>query len=244
MFQGLSNGVFWMSWALTYLVMLLISSVLIMFVLSKSVFGVIAPGIIFIVFFLFSLSSIALAILVSAFFSRAKTAGVISLFLLIAIFFPYFAVSGSTYTLTQKQAGSLSSPIAFSLGLQQILKYQDAFTPVNKDNVGEVLGNYSIANSIGFLILDTFLYVLLAWYCDNVVPQEFGTQLPWYFPFTKSYWKNVFNIVDQIADDEELLSADLIDVRRLIAVCILFQVFSDLISLCCSSVTFWRTPSR
>ena len=214
--MGLSNGVFWMSWAVTYAVMLLISCILIMLVLKSKVFGVIAAGYLFLVIFLFSLSSIALAILVSTFFSRSKTAGVISLFLLIAIFVPYFVVSSSTASVSQKLAGSLASPIAFSLGMQKMLSYQDAFTPITSANVGEVVDNYALGYAIGFLILDTILYTILAWYCDNVVTQEFGTQLPWYFPVTKAYWFSVFDIVPAAPEeaDDALLSTDMSDVRN------------------------------
>ncbi len=28
----------------------------------------------------------------------------------------------------------------------------------------------------------------MAWYFDKVIPSEYGTQLPFYFPFTPSYW--------------------------------------------------------
>ena len=122
--MGLSNLTFWMSWAITYAVMLLITSILITLVMSKGIFGVVPAGVLFMHVFLFSLSSIAMAILVSAFFSRAKTAGVLSMFFILACFFPYFAISGTGYSQNQKQAASLSSPIAFSLGLQQMLVYQ------------------------------------------------------------------------------------------------------------------------
>jgi hypothetical protein len=33
------------------------------------------------------------------------------------------------------------------------------------------------------------LYVILALYFDKVIPSEYGRTLPWYFPFTKQFWK-------------------------------------------------------
>lgn len=34
----------------------------------------------------------------------------------------------------------------------------------------------------------TGLYGLFAWYCDKILPSEYGTTLPLYFPFMPSYW--------------------------------------------------------
>jgi len=57
------------------------------------------------------------------------------------------------------------------------------------------------------LILDIFLYLVLAWYCDNVVPSEYGTTLPWNFPVTKAYWKSFFDEYDA-PSETALLNAE------------------------------------
>jgi hypothetical protein len=36
------------------------------------------------------------------------------------------------------------------------------------------------------LILDTFIFMVVAWYVDAVHPGEFGVPQPYYFPFTVS----------------------------------------------------------
>jgi hypothetical protein len=60
--------------------------------------------------------------------------------------------------------------------------------------------------SLGFLILDAFLYVVLAWYLDNVLPSEWGSPLPWNFPFTRAYWVSFFGIyeVEESEDDTDI----------------------------------------
>ena len=40
----------------------------------------------------------------------------------------------------------------------------------------------------------TTLYCLLTWYIETVWPGEFGISRPWYFLFTPSYWRDVFDI--------------------------------------------------
>ena len=42
---------------------------------------------------------------------------------------------------------------------------------------------------IGVLIFDILLYSFLAWYTGQVVKSEWGTNRPWYFLLTKSYWR-------------------------------------------------------
>lgn len=49
------------------------------------------------------------------------------------------------------------------------------------------------------LAFDTFLYLLITWYIDQVNPGTYGVPQPWYFPFqvsvdlfalyNKSFWK-------------------------------------------------------
>ena len=38
------------------------------------------------------------------------------------------------------------------------------------------------------LLFDTFLWTLLGWYLEKVVPKEFGVVQPFYFPFTRTFW--------------------------------------------------------
>ena len=38
------------------------------------------------------------------------------------------------------------------------------------------------------LIIDTFLYFLVAWYIEGVAPGRYGVAKPFYFPFMPSYW--------------------------------------------------------
>jgi hypothetical protein len=48
--------------------------------------------------------------------------------------------------------------------------------------------NLSYAAAVSLLLLDAALYTVLAWYLDKVLPAEYGTQLPWWFPVSRGYW--------------------------------------------------------
>ena len=51
--------------------------------------------------------------------------------------------------------------------------------------------NFSYAWAVGMLLADALLYALLAAYLEAVLPSEYGTQLPWYFPLTPEWWRGV-----------------------------------------------------
>lgn len=42
------------------------------------------------------------------------------------------------------------------------------------------------------IIVDIFIYLLLALYLDAVIPAEYGTRRPPYFIFQLSFWKSMF----------------------------------------------------
>ena len=49
-------------------------------------------------------------------------------------------------------------------------------------------GDFNFISTLNMMFVDTILYLLLAWYFDLVLPQEYGTSLPFYFPLLPSYW--------------------------------------------------------
>jgi len=45
-----------------------------------------------------------------------------------------------------------------------------------------------VASVFIMLVVDIFLYLILAWYFDAIVPSSYGTKLPPWFVFMPSYW--------------------------------------------------------
>lgn len=39
------------------------------------------------------------------------------------------------------------------------------------------------------LVVDSMIYLLITLYAEAIFPGEYGVPLPWYFPFTASYWR-------------------------------------------------------
>lgn len=77
--------------------------------------------------------------------------------------------------------------IAMAEGFSRILTLEGAQTGSHFDNLTDQYFAYSVADALIFLTIDTFVYGLVALYIDKVVPGEYGTSLPFYFPFLPSF---------------------------------------------------------
>lgn len=55
------------------------------------------------------------------------------------------------------------------------IQWSNLFEPVTVDD------DFSLAQVLGMLLLDTLLYGLVAWYVEAVFPGEYGVPLPCYF---------------------------------------------------------------
>lgn len=54
------------------------------------------------------------------------------------------------------------------------MKWSNIFSPVDTDN-------FLFAFVLGMLLVDAFLYALVAWYIEAVFPGEYGVPKPWNF---------------------------------------------------------------
>jgi hypothetical protein len=82
----------------------------------------------------------------------------------------------------------LLSPACFALGAEVFASFEGGLVGVQESNAGTYINNLTYNLVIVMFMVDSIIYGGLAWYIDKVYPSEFGTQLPWYFPFTSQYW--------------------------------------------------------
>uniref|UniRef100_A0A8C2JUP6 ATP-binding cassette, sub-family A (ABC1), member 3b n=1 Tax=Cyprinus carpio TaxID=7962 RepID=A0A8C2JUP6_CYPCA len=62
------------------------------------------------------------------------------------------------------------------------IQWHNLFEPVTVDD------DFSLAQVLALLLLDSVLYALVAWYLEAVFPGEYGVPRPWYFFILPSYW--------------------------------------------------------
>ncbi|KAK6171363.1 hypothetical protein SNE40_019569 [Patella caerulea] len=195
--MGLKDVVFWLSWSLIYAALILLVTIIVIIIAYASNF---LPNsnifLLFLMLFLYGLSIINLAFLLTPFFKKAKVAGIVAGFSTVIISCLYFAVSltrtqtvdGYSYSVGAggRVALCFLSPVALALAVDQGL-----FLDVAKGGMTfetATLGEFPLYIPILMLCVDFILYGLLAFYLDHVIPGEYGVRYkPWYC-LLPSYW--------------------------------------------------------
>ncbi|CAF1026035.1 unnamed protein product [Brachionus calyciflorus] len=214
--MGLKDFMFWLSWISTYFIQFtvlnLIISVLMYAIKFYTTFSM--TLIFYVLIECYSIVSIIFGAFVSTFFQNSKTAGsacasIYSLmsFLYFIIFLP--RVFNINLPVSLQWILSLLFPCAFSLAIDQALFIQANYgTFFSFDMfVNSVRPNsISLLSCLVMLILDGFLYFLLAIYFDNVIQGEFGRAKSYLFFLKSSFWKRKKNFLNEtILDDVEIL---------------------------------------
>ncbi|KAM7263046.1 hypothetical protein ACFE04_000729 [Oxalis oulophora] len=188
--MGLKDGIFHLSWFITYALQFAISSAIITACTMSNIFGYSDKTLVFMYFFSFGLSAIMLSFLISTFFTRAKTAVAVGTLSFLGAFFPYYTVNDEAVSLVFKVLASLLSPTAFALGSVNFADYERAHVGLRWSNVWRASSGVNFLVCLLMMWLDTLLYCLIGLYFDKVLPKENGVQYPWNFIFRKSFWGN------------------------------------------------------
>ena len=103
---------------------------------------------------------------------------------------------------------SLHPITAFSYGLLELGRLEDIGLGATVDSIQDTdsPSGYTFANALQSLVVDTLLWSFVGWYLNRVITPDFGQALPFYFPFTLSYWKCGGSPTSQTHVDEDVLS--------------------------------------
>jgi hypothetical protein len=186
--MGLSDFLFNLSWWITSVVQMTIVVIIITLVTSNTLFQYSNKVYVFIFFEIFSLAVVSLCFLLSSFFSKSKTATLLGPMIFFISFFPYYAVNNDQFSTTTKAAMCLLAPACFALGADVIMDYEGGLEGIQSSNINIKTSNFSYTLCIGMLVLDVFLYGFIYIYLEKVLPSDYGTQLPFYYPLLPSYW--------------------------------------------------------
>eukprot|EP01063_Lacrimia_lanifica_P008338 TRINITY_DN153_c1_g2_i1.p1 TRINITY_DN153_c1_g2~~TRINITY_DN153_c1_g2_i1.p1 ORF type:complete len:2021 (+),score=692.58 TRINITY_DN153_c1_g2_i1:98-6160(+) len=184
--MGLAKSAFYSSWFLTYATMMTASSLLMALVSGSTYFGHTSPVLLFLLFELYSISMVTFALLVSVFFSKAKIAAIAAPLISFVLVIPKFSLS-EDIAVGEKFGISFLSPCAFAYGMDLVSSYE-------KQGVGSGFGDFTAddfayASSVGMMLFDIILYLLLAFYLDLVLPSEYGVKLHPLFFAQPSWWR-------------------------------------------------------
>ncbi|POM60255.1 ABC Superfamily, partial [Phytophthora palmivora] len=186
---GVKEKAIVMSWYMTYILILFVGSILQALMGMAGLFSNSSVVLIFLFFFLFSLSVLAYGFMISTIFSKARVGAFVGM----VVFFLMYFVSAAFTTETaenQKTAGCILSPVALSLGVTVLSNLEATGTGVNFSNASVLSDNFRFTTALLMFAIDTVVYTLLGLYFDKVVPRDHGTTLKWYFPVSPSYWRS------------------------------------------------------
>uniref|UniRef100_A0A182PES6 ABC transporter domain-containing protein n=1 Tax=Anopheles epiroticus TaxID=199890 RepID=A0A182PES6_9DIPT len=196
--MGLSNWLHWSAWFVKCLILLTVSLSLITILLcvpfsSAAIFENSDWTLIWVFFFVYSISTICFCFMVSVFFSKANTAAGIAGLLWFVTQLP-FNVSQQNYDemgTGAKVAMCLLSNSGMSLAMFLTVRLEATAAGLRWSNLFEpatIDDGFNVGIVIIMLLVDAVIYLLIALYIEQIMPGEFGIARPWYFPFTKEFW--------------------------------------------------------
>uniref|UniRef100_A0A2D4LJI6 Cholesterol transporter ABCA5 n=3 Tax=Micrurus TaxID=8634 RepID=A0A2D4LJI6_9SAUR len=188
MIMGLHDTAFWLSWVLLYTSLIFVMSLLMSVIATfSSLFPKSSSFVIFLLFFLYGISSVFFAFMLTPLFKKSKHVGTVEFLSTLA-----FGIMGLTIFLVEDIPKSfvwLVSPLCqctFLIGVAQVMHLEDYEEGVDFSNL--TYGPYPLIIAILLLALDSVLYLLLAVYLDQVIPGEYGLRRHFFFFLKPSFW--------------------------------------------------------
>uniref|UniRef100_A0A2K6TGY5 ATP binding cassette subfamily A member 5 n=1 Tax=Saimiri boliviensis boliviensis TaxID=39432 RepID=A0A2K6TGY5_SAIBB len=186
--MGLHDTAFWLSWVLLYTSLIFLMSLLMAVIATASLlFPQSSSIVIFLLFFLYGLSSVFFALMLTPLFKKSKHVGIVEFFVTVA-----FGFIGLMIILIESFPKSLVwlfSPLChctFVIGIAQVMYLEDFNEGALFSNL--TAGPYPLIITIIMLTLNSIFYVLLAVYLDQVIPGEFGLRRSSLYFLKPSYW--------------------------------------------------------
>jgi ABC-type Na+ transport system ATPase subunit NatA len=189
---GVSDTVLWLSWVFTAYTTFTIISVLVTWCIHKSFLPSSSVVLLFMYIWLFCAAVIGYSFFIASFFSKAKLAAIVGPVALFASLMPRWIFYGTNrYEAEQSKVWASFLPCtAFAFGADILSDYEYAEVGIQMFNIND--GAYSFNTCLSMMAFDAMFYFFLAWYCNQVIPSEFGVAKHPLFLCFPSFWKDVF----------------------------------------------------
>ena len=188
--MGLSDFHLSFSWWTVFVLQYTIVA-LVLTLLSGGVFRYSSKVVIFFYFFSFLMSSTSFCVFLTAFFDDSRKAGLIGLLLYFAGWVVAGNLAGDSASKATKVICSLLHPaVLYFRGTDNFVYLEQAQVGVTADTIGSPKdqNDLSMMDTLVLMWFDTFLFIVLHWYFDKIVPSSRGVALPFYFFLVPSYW--------------------------------------------------------
>lgn len=171
--MGMTGFNYYFSWFVRYFAVGFVVHLLASFIIVGQLKNIsfIVP---FIVFILFDIVIILQSFFIQVFLTRAKIGVVIALlFFLVQYILSFLATNSDNPTIGVNGALSIVPHAAFVLAFQTMI-YAEAYqiTPT----FSATINNYVIGYAVASCIINAIFYLILTWYLDQIVPNEWGAK--------------------------------------------------------------------
>ncbi|XP_055460807.1 ATP-binding cassette sub-family A member 17-like isoform X2 [Psammomys obesus] len=180
--MGLESWMHWVAWFITFFISVLIAvSVMTILFCTKmshvAVFRNSNPILIFIFLMCFAIATIFFAFMMSTFFHRAHVGTVVGGIVFFFTYLPYMYIAFSYHQRTslQKIAFCLFSNVAMAIGVRFISLFEAEGTGIQWRNIGRVQGDFSFLQVLLMLLVDSFLYCLIAFLVESFFSGKLST---------------------------------------------------------------------
>lgn len=172
--MGLKNIAFYISWFITYFIIMTVISIGVTLTLRYTFFVKSSVGWLFLWYWSYAVCLVSMAILISVFFNRAKIGNIMGFLIIFLLQFIKQAVGKEQISATAKFWASIAPPSSVALASQQILSLEAAQLGVNAESIDLMYLNYKLTYHFVWMAIDVVAFFLLALYLDQVLPSEFG----------------------------------------------------------------------
>ncbi|XP_059299913.1 ABC transporter A family member 2-like isoform X1 [Lycium ferocissimum] len=198
--MGLFDSAYWCSWLIWEGIMTFLSSLLIVLfgmMFQLHLFLKNSFLIVLLLFFLFQLNMVGFAFLISNFIRKSASTTTAS-FAIFVIGCVTQTFSAALYSDTNHKTSyrrtiwSLFPPNPFSGGLNLLLFAADhdgiSWSRLSQCDIDDEAYCYSILHYYRWLVATFFLWLVLAIYLDNIIPNSAGVRKPFYYFLKPGYW--------------------------------------------------------
>ncbi|XP_078510413.1 ABC-type organic anion transporter ABCA8-like [Lissotriton helveticus] len=185
--MGLHNSSFWLSWGLLYAGYIFIMASLLAVIITNTLLLDSSYLVIFLLFFLYGISSMCFCFLLISLLKKPKLTSIVGF--LFTLTFGCLSLILLIDKLPSPVMWILNiflSPCSFSTGLSQVVLLENEKEGIQLNNLSE--GPYPMAAVFPILVINAVLYMLMAAYFDEVLPNTYGRRRSPFFFLKSSYW--------------------------------------------------------
>ncbi|XP_069511180.1 ATP-binding cassette sub-family A member 9-like [Ambystoma mexicanum] len=201
--MGLRDSLFWLSWGLLYSIYIFIMANLWALIATTAVFSHSSYLVIFVLFFLYGISSMCFCFLLVTLLKKPKLTCIVGFLLTLT-----FGCLSLVLLLEELPSAVMwvldifLSPCTFSTGLTEVLLLENKKEGAQLNKLME--DPFPLSAVFFMLVLNAVLYMLLAMYFDQVLPNTYGRRQSPFFFLKSSYWcRHKQQGMELVADDEE-----------------------------------------